>query len=223
MTAYFVEAQAVLPYTSGLPRDVAVNTFHFRADDSLSDLVVGTIIENRIKSFYNDVATGAAATVRSFISAVVSRTTDACTTKCYKLSDPLPRAPFHIDSWTLGAADGNTSLPLEVALCTSFRGPYDSGVAQASRRGRMFIGPLSAVASTTVANAAPVPTASFITALKLATQELCEDDSEPLVRFIQYSRKLSAGIVPEAGWVDNEFDTQRRRQVKATARSTWAT
>lgn len=214
-------AQVVLPYTTGLPRDVAINTFWFNVPEPVDGADV-TEIANRLVAFYNDDYGGTKVADR--MAKVIDRTTGACSIiqKLY----PGPGdtgAGDQIDeftsTWTLENYTTGTPLPLEVAVCCSF---YGGGSEPArNRRGRVFVGPLNITAITDSVDQLPTVHAPFASCLAQAGLGLASA-TDADVQWVVYSRVRSEVFVVEAGWVDNEFDTQRRRQVEATARTSFA-
>jgi hypothetical protein len=200
------QVQAILKTTSNLPEDWVTNTWSCIADDDIA--AEGFIAE--VFNFYN--------AIRGSFSNLV--TLGGHQFKAYRYADPPPRAPFFESTWALATTPTGAPLPTEVACCLSFEGVQASGQIQARRRGRVFIGPLA----TSVMGADGRPTTSSITNLGAAAKDLF--DAGLLAgdwRWSVFSRANNSGIPVDAGWVDNEFDTQRRRGRKATSRVVWLT
>jgi len=209
-----------LQYTTFLPRDVAVNTFTFSCEEEdLPAMAQGVI------NFYNSVATsmGQVDSVASYIGRVVARGTDQASVTAWNLYDPEPRAPVHYEEYTLAGSSTGDSLPLEVAACASFEGLPESGVNQARRRGRIFIGPLKASAGTLDGTTAPRLRNGFANDVCAAMKGLQAWTMAEGGVWLVESRIDPALVTPVVrGWVDNDFDTQRRRSPRATSRSTWS-
>lgn len=142
--------------------------------------------------------------------------------KIYNLGDPLPRSPIYDDSFVpSGSNVGPSSLPLEVAVVSSFSAPRQSGVPQARRRGRLYIGPLSVdVVDISSPLFLPVVKPVFLTLLAGVTKTLSESN-DPTAQWVVWSRKGNSFAPIEEGYVNNEFDTQRRRGYDALARTQW--
>lgn len=208
-----LHVQISLPYTTGLPADLSTNNLYFStvAAPTGAQLVA---IENAIVGFFNNTIT---TTLAQFISSLVSRTGNACSAKVYDLADPTPRVP--IDEWTftLGAAGGTGVLPEEVAMCLSFRAAYVSGQPPARRRGRIYIGPLQRGASDTAGDR---PIASFMTRLLDGAQFLYDTTQADAVNWVVWSDMDQVARLVVSSWVDNAFDTQRRRGLGPTFRQT---
>nr|CRY97793.1 hypothetical protein [uncultured prokaryote] len=137
----------------------------------------------------------------------------------YRMSDATPRTPILSGLWNLTSAPTNPPLPPEVALCLSFQGDPFSGDPQSRRRGRIYVGPLRANES----DSSGRPISALINRLADAGANLLDDiaantDSAWSV----YSPTAGGTVIITNGWVDNEYDTQRRRGRKATARTLWS-
>lgn len=213
-----IGVEVVLPYITGLPRDVAVNTFHFDVPDL--DVADATAIAAALEAFYNEVPTGGADTIASRLSAYIDRSTDVCEMRFY---DDESTGPALVNNlWTLEGASSTSSLPFEVAVCASFAG-VDVGVPAAQQRGRVYLGPLVIDVIDSLANQPARPDGDFMDDLNRAMVDLANADLGPSgSTWVVYSRTNGNGSQVQYGWVDNEFDTQRRRQTEATARLSWS-
>lgn len=210
-------ASVTLRHRTLLPKDVSINTFHLSAPDTSQATL--DAIALAIERFYRTPYDVDSDAVGSFISNVVLRASGSI--EIYDWADPSPRVPIAFYPMELAANGVTSSLPNEVALCVSWQGDRQSGVNQARRRGRIFLGPLSTNATTTVANEPARPATAFIIAARRASERLVTELSEDEVRLAVWSR-VSSQLTPVTnGWVDNDFDTQRRRSTIPTSRSTW--
>lgn len=205
-----IRAVARLPYFTGIPEDVATNTFYYETLGSPNPATRAAIMDG-VSSFYDTVVVGAA--VGAYMAAYVSRAADACEVELYDLTDPLPRQPIDRSTFTMPAATGTSNLAAETAVCLSFRGLYVSGQPNARRRGRVFIGPLSGAAVTAAtASTFPSPLGAFVTDLLDGAFDFLATipDVEGATWSVYSPSDGVARPVVEA-WVDNAFDTQRRR------------
>lgn len=230
----FYRAQVALTNDSLLARDLAVCTYHFETSgigdeqDALDD--IGTALAG----FY--------ATFDDLLSENLVQV-GGRHTKIYNLADEPPRSPVWEEVANLSSL-GTTALPNELAVCLSYRGAIESGVNRRRNRGRVFIGPLSGVwpvdsagdvrpsltHRTTLADGAgtwllPVATPTYggdiawsvfsrYDALGLAVGAP-PPSSEPHYTLGQ----LANGFRPiVTAWVDDSFDTQRRRGLAPTSR-----
>lgn len=213
-------ADVVIPYFTGLPRDVSVNTFHF---NTLGDWDEGAFsaIYAALSALYN--ANIAGNSISAFLANCVKRSPGALV-KIYDLADPKPRTPLYENTFSLTAAAWAGDLPMEVALCGSYQAVPLAGAKQARRRGRVFFGPFNtgALASSGSTSSFAVPHGGLITRISAGLDQLASTMG-PLadVTWGVYSRVASSFAYADSGWVDNDFDTQRRRGPRATARTIW--
>lgn len=196
--------QVTIPMVSGIPEDSVTNVWHCSAD-SLSAAV---FFFNAVNTFY--------AAIDGLYSNLVATT--GSTMKLYDLADDMPRAPVH--EGTLGTLSvGGNPLPTEVALVMSFQGSRVSGLPQAIRRGRVYIGPIQDASNHTDGR----PTSSAVSGLVSAGDALVTSSKGASDwKWCVFSRSTNSMVVVDNGWVDNEWDTQRRRGRDATSRSTFA-
>lgn len=202
MSAY--QVQTVIKTDSGVPADWSTNSWSFEAstDVDMEDAL------DALEDFYN--------AIRASYSSNVEQ--NGHEFKVYERDDPEPRAPVIERTWNFTTAPSGNPLPHEVAITMSFQGLRTSGVPQARRRGRIYIGPLNegVVASTgrpsgvDLSNIATAG-AALITASTAATDWL----------WTVWSTVNQANVPIANGWVDNSFDTQRRRGRTATTRVTF--
>lgn len=218
-----IRAQVILGHLSALPEDQLVNTLYFSTADTAS----GTLesIKASVKNIYN-ASTASRPFLCSFFSTEVTQ--DGHGLKLYNLDEPEPRAPISSDVWSLAVAPNGDPLPGEVACCMSFQAAPESGLIQARRRGRIFIGRLDKDSSTNGR-----PSDALRTAIVDAGTRLLGDSSAAANwTWVVYSKAnpgtatrpaYPATFAPVSnGWVDNAFDTQRRRGVAPTLRTTFA-
>lgn len=191
----------VFPFFTGLPGDVSTNTTHW----------FGTSKEQ-----IADRMEGAMAIIGSLMPSYVSRSAHI---NIYDLEDPEPRVPY-VRAVTLDASSTAAGLPGEVAICASWAAGATPGVPVQSLRNRIFIGPLNTNQST-------VSTGSTFPRVKLEAQQgLCDiieawATPHELSQLIVYGPRHNVEYPAVRGWVDDEFDTQRRRGVAASARTSW--
>jgi hypothetical protein len=229
-----MRAQITIPLDSGVPDDVIVNTLYFDGDEDLDQAATDddyhqtafTAITNFLHAIDNlilPVSVGPVATV-----------------KLYDMRDPEPRVPEFEDLVSL-TPTASPPLPNEVAVCLSFQAVQQSGQLQRRRRGRIFLGPVANDANVVaVINGQARPKVEMRDAICSAASSMKQTDL-PIgiggsVRWAIYSKTtdLGGGSPPTAGtsiddafhdvdngWIDDTFDTQRRRGPAATARATF--
>jgi len=139
--------------------------------------------------------------------------------KFYDLSQLVPpNYPIGTTTWNLPSNPGTDGLPSEVALCLSFQGERSPGFPQRRRRGRIYFGPLQA--GTTSGGR---PAAAMVTAMNTAIEALqvaLLTNSNPATLSV-WSPSDAIAVPVTDGWIDDAWDTQRRRGLARTVRTTW--
>lgn len=211
MAAGVVRYQIAFNHDSGISEDRAVNTFHFNfADDTGGPYIATAAL---IDAFYDTLYS--THRIAEFMS---ENLTGSYNLRAYRLADPEPRVPKYNENGSISETSP-TSLPEEVACCLSYQAVPTSGVAQARRRGRLFIGPLGQNAQQATTD--PRPSTIFQTNLREAAGALLTSSAILSAPWSVYSRVLGTGAVIVGGWTDNAFDTQRRRGPSPTLRTAW--
>lgn len=169
-----------------------------------------------VEDLYCTVPDGGSSAAGAWINASINR---ACRLDLYDLGDPSPRAPVVTRNITLPAVVGSSAkLPAEVALVSSFQGSRVSGQSQARRRGRVFWGPLADMGTDHT-----VPTTTLRVALKNSFQAMKEaSDASINWQWRIWSPTNENSVLVDNGWIDDAWDTQRRRGPRATARTVWS-
>jgi hypothetical protein len=202
----FYRAQMRYRYFTGLPGDLSTNTVYWSVDTS--DLeVAGDVIGLRLAPGME--------VLGSLMPTCVSRSAEIA---IYAMADPEPRVPF-IYPVTLDAATAATGIPLECALVGSFMG---APPVTPRRRGRIYIGPLSTnCLEDSTSSTFPRPEPTVVTGVADIMEGWAADGSGLDEGWYIHSVTNSNYVRVEAGFVDNEFDTQRRRGVLASGRTSW--
>jgi len=213
-----ITAQVIIPPKSVVTDDQVVNTFAFVGNETAVSMAL--LAFDMLEQLYANTPTGGSKSIADWMSPAMDLVN--ARVKFFDLSDPSPRVPIYDEPFTISTpATGTTaSLPSEVALVSTFYALPESGVPVQRRRGRSFIGPLSALANGTTANTPSRPAQALIEDVALAFETLMEV-SNPDCSWGVYSRADGVVRPVVGGWVDNAWDTQRRRGVSATARETW--
>jgi hypothetical protein len=129
--------------------------------------------------------------------------------KVYDLADPLPRPIRATSTFTPGAPDAPADLgPRQVALVLSFYGTRNL----VSQRGHIYIGPLDHGVMD-----GPTPSTDLLGQVLDLGHGLFDIGGENVAHVVR-SRKLESNTVVANYWVDNRWDTQRRRLPKASTR-----
>lgn len=216
-----VRAQVVFPGASGLPEDRFVNSWAFKRRAG----GVGTPTEEayrdevftRLKEFYAEPVVpthgGQAQRVMDFLSTHVLNGAEC---RLYSLFQPPPRE-VDIRPMEFTIPTGTADLPREVAVVASFYSERNLP----RRRGRIYLGPLRASVCQMVNNV-PVVNPEMLGTVTAAMKRLASEGVGDLMDWGVLSPTDGDIKGVTHGWVDNDFDTQKRRGIKANARVTWA-
>jgi hypothetical protein len=202
-----IRAQVILKTTSAIPADYVTNTFCFDGADTLGRSVELTAA---IKAFYDDVRTdvgypGIAGPGHEI--------------KFYELPGLVPNYPYDTTTWAFSSAPTGQAYASEVALCLSFQGEKVPGFPQNRRRGRIYLGPcsdsihLTGRPNSTNVSAIAAAGGAFKTAVAAITGD---------VVWAIWSGANGDAVPVLDGWCDNAWDTQRRRGLIPTSRTTFS-
>ena len=219
MADKLMRAQVILEKDSSIPADAVVNTFYFDGDDSEEpDATYHSAVTSMLSTFYS--------AIDQLFSSTLSGVGHI---KIYDMRDAMPRTPELVYEISLSPGSGDP-LPDEIACVLSFSADVASGEAAARRRGRVYLGPLDQDIGAIIDNAYRLQ-ATHLTTIANAAHTMAQGVALPVtgsVKWAIYSPTLDAGgTVDDAfndvthGFVDNAFDVQRRRGVKASARTTY--
>lgn len=208
------EVKVTFESVTALPEDRFVNVFHF------DGVGAGLAELGFFQDFYNTPAGGSSVSVGGFMSPEISRAPAVHQIDFYDLSGATPRLPYAGSFFSLDAPINAAGLPAEVSACVSWKAGAITGVNPQRLRGRNYIGPLNLDAATTTE---PVRLdLSFQTSLANAAIQLV-NDLDPAFPLGVYSRAGGAPVIRPivAGYVDNAFDTIRKRGPETTSRITF--
>lgn len=186
------------------PANFITNTLYFDDDEDSGTnlpLIAAEVIEK-----YGD--------IDAFFSPLLAE--DGHDIEFYRMSDPTPRVPVYSDTWNFPGSLAVNTEPPEVALVLSFQGAKSSGVNQASRRGRIYLGPFGN--STDIDGR---PSSTLINAVAGFGSTLLADSNLADWTWVVFSPTLNGAVPVTNGWVDNSWDTQRRRGIEWTSRETY--
>lgn len=210
-------AQVSIPQDTGLAEDSCVNTWHFKGLTNVRTATTdGNNIVSRLTAFYQAIdgvifppEIGANATI-----------------KVYNLSDLAPRVPIVTGSIALTPTAG-ASMPKECALALSYQAVPTSGIPQARRRGRIFLGPLTDGVRLNTGGGVYIDnvTLAAVGAAATTLQTNTTSDDCPWSVYsptnATFEGDIAAAYPATEGWLDNAFDTIRSRGTRATSRTTW--
>jgi hypothetical protein len=217
-----IQVRCTLKAANGLAEDNCINTFAVAGADPGAD---DTQIWDAFNSFYNDVHAPGVLSIASYLNHTIQRVNGLLVELIDEPINP-PNVPYNSQSFDLDNVPGNTvPLPQEVAICLSMAAAdYFDGVNTGRKRGRVYIGPLSSNASLGVSSPDPArPGISVREALEGAGRQLRDDLKvvDPFRYLAIWSRTDDLHREVSGGWVDDEWDTQRRRGRKRTGRQIW--
>jgi len=201
----FYTTQATIKTTDNVQANFATNTWHVDADD-LTEL--GNF-HTALTTFYQ--------AVDGTMSSLVLATGGLALTS-YLDTDPTPRYPVLETSanLTVGAGD---PLATQLSIVVSFQGDRVSGTPQARQRGRIYLPfPREALNDT---SGRPDSTTVSTIATAAGVLLAASAGGGPGWTWVVYSRTAPGYTVVTNGWVDNEWDTQRRRGREYTTRTTF--
>lgn len=212
------QLQVRIPYFTGLVEDVVSNVLHFDwvgvGNPTPTDYVS---LEGLVQQFYAEVFTNAStAGMAPWMRPLLT------TMKVYDLVDVPPRVPKHSATTPLASTLASAgSLPTEVSLVISAQADPQSGSPQARRRGRVYIGGIGTGLTAGGSSAFPVPSPTLLANAATAASNMANNGTVIDWIWVVWSRVDSLPYPITNGWVDNAFDTQRRRGQAATARTLW--
>lgn len=215
-----LRAQVRFRYYTNLPEDVSTNTFHFVTNDSNPPATDAAAITTALNGFYQDHGVSGASGPYSPVIA-----TSGHTAVFYNLDDPEPRVPIYTGTMTAPPRNSTQNgLPEECAAVLSFQANPQSGVNQARRRGRIYLGPLSqSVNSPGASNAFSAVGTVFRNAVIGAAVEWLLENGVETWKWAVYSPTADTAVLVTNGWMDVSWDTQRRRGGRVTGRQVWPT
>ena len=228
-----------LDHLSGFADDAAQNTFAWSrlvGDGGLNDF--NNVVIN-LSTFYN-IANINGKSVSQYLSPSLSRLPQGVKVDTYSISGKLGGAPHgppvNTQFINLSPTLEGGSLPSEVALVLTLNtlgmeafsvetpdGP-DAGVERdrprSRRRGRLYIGPFSSNTNAPDDDSRARPIPDLGTTLRQTAKRLHDMMASDGLQWSVWSRK-DAALRPISGCAtDNAWDTQRRRGVAPTSRTT---
>ena len=198
--ARVIKFQVSTAFFPEMPKNVVTNTLYFRNNSLLADTSVplaGT-----------DVGTLADDLAAIYDSALTPVGSKRITVKAYDVEGAPPHDPLVTSTKNPAATLTSPSMPSEVALCLSFRGGL-----RPWQRGRIYLAPwLMGM------GAADRPSAAQRTqALNLADSFSSLGGAN--IDWVVWSHNRHSAIQVNYAWVDDAWDTQRRRGLAPTTRT----
>lgn len=197
--------QAIIKTADNIPENYITNSWAFEYFDSLAN---EEAVRDALIAFYQGLRA-------DLFSADVAQ--NGHILKVYKLPGVKPNYPEIEYIWNFPSAPSGAGLPSEVALCLSFEGQRIPGQAQARKQGRVYLGPVQSVK-----NVSGRPTAALRNTI--STRALALKDAVELLTdgaWLVWSPTNQTGSTVAGGWIDDAWDTQRRRGLQRTSKTTW--
>lgn len=196
------------------------NTFFFKDDGAtpLSFSAAADAVKVLLDKFYGAINSPGTVRITNYMGDQVSLADSRI--KVYDLNDPAPRIP-EVRTVSFGTVPSGTRLPSECAAVLSYRSgaaTVGGGSLDPRARGRLFIGPLSSIVMQDASQPDTILTQTFVNAL-VGAGDYLRDQTDNDLTWVQYSRLNDALANVTGGFVDNAFDTQRRRGSPASLRT----
>lgn len=216
---HYVRCQVTLPNEDTIPSDAAMNTWHFGTNevdpaDALAE------IATRLEAFYTLALADASPCLTGFIEGLF-----------YNLAEAPPRVPIGDFNVSFITPTGQP-LPNECAIVLSYRANPVSGIPAARLRGRIYLGPFNTTAVANSTGGAVVDSGTQLGVTTAAEALAAANDSTATwVIFSPTTAGAPPWTQPEleaashevtGGFVDNAWDTQRRRGIASTVRVPWS-
>lgn len=216
--ANVIRVNAVLQNANGLPEDRYVNSFVFTGAPAGAAAVAGICVP-LVQAFYNTATPSG--TVAQWLGPQCSRAANASKLIWYDLGQAPVRTPHEVP-FTLagpsGGSGGTEPLPGEVALVLTLL----TDLVSARGRGRLYIGPFNQAGDQTGPANDSEPSLLVRNTLCVAAARLADAAVAAGCSWQVLSR--AGGFINPVvgGYVDNAWDTQRRRGRAPTTRTPWA-
>src|SRR5215211_656120 len=212
-----LRAMVTMPAKSARSEDACVNTWHLNTLGSNMELSMDVFATN-LATFYTPI-----------VPLYSSKMNPAGTViRFYNINNPTAPPQIYTDTLfsTAVSAHATAALPTEVALVLSYAGPKVAGKNQNRRRGHIYLGPWGAIGDN---NDNDRPKTQLVGIVKdAAAAFLAESNGGITYNWVVYSQtSVDQGgggdpyVVVTNGWVDDSWDTQRRRGLDPVVRSTF--
>lgn len=225
------------PSVTGFTEDITECTLNCAHNGVLGGGDVQTAIE-AFRDFWITIAGTQVTALGAYLSATIDRGANACSVLAYATTDLDGSTPLGspVDSlnFTLTAAGGGSEFPREVATVLSFHADLtgvpvsvtDPGPPvvvtrpQSWRRGRMYIGPVKSSAGAGDTEGILRVAPAFRTDVTQAFNAMCDTIATTDALTVGVWSKTSAEVYDVVrAYMDNAWDTQRRRGLDPTART----
>jgi hypothetical protein len=205
--------QVIFKHENGTAKDQYVNNWHFDRPTPDAGVTDYDNVRDMLKDFYTVGDTNAIPLTYHMPAAMLG----TATVKGYDLSEPKPRPPVYESSFTFPRPQ-SPSLPFEVACCFSFEAERQAGKVQRRRRNRVYLGPLNTI---TLDPAGKVNLAYRNLVLHRGKNLKTSADASVNWDWVVFSPTDSESHAVDTIYINDAFDTQRRRGLPVTAKTLW--
>lgn len=213
-----IRAQLILQGKSGLPEDRFVTTWAFLRGTGVSYEDAAPLVAQTMDGFMMGTR-DSGRDLESYLSPAVKTGTGAVIVKTYDLGQPPPREPDEFLLDIVAAPSSSNGIPAEVAVCGSF---YSFRNLPRSR-GRIYWGPFNTGVLMNGTNGRVKPDTVFVDTLAQSLDAVKTQSQATGLTWCILSQR-DAELKPVTnGWVDDAFDTQRRRGEEPISRVEWGT
>jgi hypothetical protein len=211
-------AQYIIQMNTNIPADAVINSFHFTTPGEVVLPIELDEIVAALKEFYDAFLPNGNKLAGILSGNDVSLQLRRIKIRKRQAIKPEPVLREVVYTSDAGGAVG--AFPHEVALCLSYRGVTPAGISPRRRRGRIYLGPLSDASTLKISTGGDVrPTLFARTTVQQAATRL-RDRNGPAI-WSTYSTIDGAASPVINGWIDDAYDTQRRRGTDALQRTNW--
>jgi hypothetical protein len=210
-----IRSTCTIQNQNGVPRDAVTNAFVF----AITGAFTGTgdahlnAIRDAIENFYITQSSGQGHPLDYYLGKQLSRAALTATIKHYDITSHLTGtpagSPIKTDSFAIRDSGSAVQLPDEVCVAVSFTA-------------RIFFGPLDAVAQDVTGNGSR-PSVDFRTDLTVAAKKLATPfGTSGDTHLSVWSRRDGGVSAVLGGFVDDRWDSQRRRRPRPSLRTSWS-
>lgn len=203
------QVQWIFQSVTNRPEDAVTNTTHWYKGGAQPDY---ENVRDMLVDFYSEIPDGGTNKIIDFMCN--KGLSGNWNMKIYRLTDDKPRAPVYTSQGNF-ELHNEFALPAEIALVLSFQAEPESGLPQARRRNRIYLGPFGDSANKESGRPSDLLVETMLFAGKAL---LIAQDQSITWGWHVYSPTQNAHHPVASGWVDNAWDSQRRRGLLETLR-----
>lgn len=208
----FYQAQVIWDGPSQLPEDQFVTTWMFRNDNVLDRNGMLDAVDTAVSNFFGNPGGANPDGITDWMPSLLG----SPRLKIFDMGETPPRVPEERVLTSLAASDTGLALPREVALCCS----YNVGGPGPRNRGRTYLGPFTVAALAGGTPALSRPHADLTARIAERAEDLATNPSLECT-WVLWSRRNAEMHTITGGFVDNAWDTIRKRGKAPESRVSW--